>query len=60
MSSQLEEASAALLAGSRHEVERGEVPRPALAMLREGRQLGAVFGRLGEKYAVMREMALFA
>ncbi len=60
MSRQLDEAADALLLGSRHEVERNEVPRPALAMVRGGRQLGAVFGRAREKYAVMREMALFA
>jgi hypothetical protein len=57
----LDHAGASLLAGSRELVERGEVPRPALALLRKGRHVGAVFGRAGEdRHKVLTEMLMLA
>jgi hypothetical protein len=59
--SALDQVTASLLAASREFVEHGEVPRPALALIRRQSRVGAVFGRAGEdRHRVLGEMLLLA
>lgn len=52
------------LRGSREVVEKGVVPTPALALVRDGRHAGAVFGRAvsdeSDKRRAIAEMLLLA